>query len=212
MCLISVGIDLAGSERRNTGFCVMDSDLNCKVSILHTDEEIVENTLSYQPDVVSIDAPLFLPKGRKNLESIGPPHLRVCDKELLKMGIRFFPITLGPMRMLASRGISLRKRFIVSGLTVIESYPGAVQDILGMPRKQRGKNLLRNALLNYGLKGDVSRDCIDGDELDAITSALVGKLYLENDYIAIGDPDEGYMILPKVTNYFRYKVTGGGRA
>jgi predicted nuclease with RNAse H fold len=128
------------------------------------------------------------------------------------MGIRFFPITLGPMRMLASRGISLRKRFIVSGLTVIESYPGAVQDILGMPRKQRGKNLLRNALLNYGLKGDVSRDCIDGDELDAITSALVGKLYLENNYIAIGDPDEGYMILPKVTNYFRYKVTGGGRA
>ena len=39
------------------------------------------------PDVVSIDAPLFLPKGRKSLEQRGPPHLRACDRELLRMKI-----------------------------------------------------------------------------------------------------------------------------
>ncbi len=38
---------------------------------------------------------------------------------------------------------------------------------------------------------------MNDDELDAVTSALVGKMYLEGDYLAIGDPEEVLMILPK---------------
>ena len=34
-------------------------------------------------------------------------------------------------------------------------------------------------------------------ELDAVTCAIVGKLYLEGEFIAIGDPSEMLMILPK---------------
>jgi predicted nuclease with RNAse H fold len=80
---------------------------------------------------------------------------------------------------------------------VIESYPGAVQDMLGMPRKQKGLEKLRQALIRYGIKGDFEKKTVSDHELDAITSALVGLLYLEGNYVAIGDPEEALMILPK---------------
>ncbi len=193
-----VGIDLAGSERRDTGFCSMDGLLKCRIAILHTDWEILEQTIAANPEVVSIDAPLFLPKGRKSLDEKGPPHFRECDKELLRMHIRFFPISLGPMRMLTKRGMTLREELERSGLKVIESFPGAIQDMLGMPRKQRGLPLLQSALAAYGVKIQNGGRQATGDELDAVTSALVGVLYLRNDYTAIGDPDEGLMILPRL--------------
>jgi predicted nuclease with RNAse H fold len=196
-----VGLDLAGSETRRTGFCSMDQSLSCRTKVLYTDEEVVRETMSESPDVVSIDAPLFLPKGRESLDVRGPPHLRACDRELLRMKIRFFPISVGPMRMLTKRGMSLRGVFEGSGLRVIESFPGAIQDILGMPRKQEGLERLRAAIIRYGASGEVDRSDLTGDELDAITCALVGKLLLEGDYLAIGDPEEGLMILPKRTSH-----------
>jgi len=193
---------LAGSERRDTGFCVMSAGLKCETSVLHTDQEVVSATLSGKPDVVSIDAPLFLPKGRASLEQRGPPHFRECDLELRRMHIRFFPISLGPMRMLTARGIRLRGVFEERGLVVIESFPGAIQDLLGMPRKQAGLSKLRAALIGYGVDLGPRKD-YTGDELDAVTSALVGLLYLKNDYRAIGDPSEGLMILPKKVPSYR---------
>ena len=179
----------------------MDQGLSCRTKVLYTDEEVIRETLSQEPDVVSIDSPLFLPKGRESLEVKGPPHFRACDRELLRMKIRFFPISLGPMRKLTKRGMSLRSVFEGSGLRVIESFPGAIQDMLGMPRKQEGLEKLRMALIRYGAGGEVDRNDLTGDELDAITCALVGKMLLEGDYLAIGDPEEGLMILPKRTSH-----------
>ncbi len=193
---VVIGLDLAGSERRNTGFCVMDAKMRCSTSVLHTDAEVVSKTLEAHPQVVSIDAPLFLPRGRVSLEKRGPPHFRECDKELLRMKIRFFPISLGPMRMLTARGMKLRGVFEKEGLEVIESFPGAIQDILGMPRKQAGVGLLEAALRRYGVAMPRTEAEYSGDELDAITSALVGLMYLKGSYRAIGDPEEGLMILP----------------
>lgn len=138
-----VGLDLAGSPRRDTGYCVMDDRLCCRAAVLHGDEEILSKTLASKPAVVSIDAPLFLPLGRKSLEQRGPPHLRECDKELLRMRIRFFPLSLGPMRMLTARGMKLRSELEKAGLEVTESYPGAVQDLLGT--RERGAGSTRSA-------------------------------------------------------------------
>ncbi len=191
-----VGIDLAGSERRDTGFCVMDSQMRCRTAVLHADQEILSQTLAAKPKVVSIDAPLFLPKGRESLEKRGPPHFRECDKELLRMHIRFFPISLGPMRMLTARGMKLRASLERRGLEVIESFPGAIQDILGMPRKQDGLPNLAKALRTHGIDLGKHDGGLNGDELDAVTSALVGLLYTRGEYRAIGDPAEGLMILP----------------
>ena len=35
------------------------------------------------------------------------------------------------------------------------------------------------------------------DEVDAITSALVGLFYLADEYIALGTPAEDYLIVPR---------------
>ncbi len=175
----------------------MKDDLVCRTTVLHADDEIIRAVTSAMPNIVSIDAPLFLPRGRPSLDVRGPPHFRECDKELLRMKIKFFPISLGPMRKLTARGMRLRAIFEERGLRVIESFPGAIQDLLGMPRKQRGLEKLREALIEYGIRGEVSKEEITDDELDAITSAIVGKLYLDGNYRAIGDPDEGLMILPQ---------------
>jgi hypothetical protein len=191
-----VGIDLAGSEKRDTGFCVLDAQMGCSTAVIHTDAEILRETLATRPDVVSIDAPLFLPRGRVSLEVKGPPHFRECDRELLRMHIKFFPISLGPMRMLTARGMKLRASFEVRGLEVIESFPGAIQDILGIPRKQAGLQALESGLVREGVRWKEPEASRTGDELDAVTSALVGLMYVRNEYRAIGDPDEGLMILP----------------
>jgi uncharacterized protein len=195
---VVVGLDLAGSERRNTGYCLMDKNMRCRTGVLHSDDEIIGETIAAEPSVVSIDAPLFLPKGRKSIEDRGPPHFRECDKELLRMHIRFFPISLGPMRMLTTRGMKLRAALEGQGLEVIESFPGAIQDILHMPRKQAGLPLLARALTHYGVALGRPEEELNGDELDAVTSALVGLLYKRGKYRAIGDPAEGLMILPAV--------------
>jgi predicted nuclease with RNAse H fold len=190
-----VGIDLAGVETKKTGFCILDKKLNAKTCILYTDEEITKKVEDVKPKIVAIDAPLALPKGRKSLKEKSNIHLRECDKKLLEMGIKFFPITLGPMRKLTERGIKLRKIFEKKGFKVIETYPGAAQDILKIPRKQKGVKKLKKGLEKLGIKK--LNDKMNGDELDAVTCALVGKMYLENNYLAIGDPKEILMILPK---------------
>ncbi|MEM5874432.1 MAG: DUF429 domain-containing protein [Candidatus Aenigmatarchaeota archaeon] len=185
--MIVVGIDLAASEKRPTGFCILKNN-KAKTFLLFLDNEIVSQTIKVKPDIIAIDAPLALPKKGKSL--------RECDKELLKLGIKFFPINLKSMKELTKRGIRLRKIFERNGLKVIETYPGAAQDILKIPRKKKGIEKLRKALIKIGIKGIKNK--ISEHELDAITSAYVGKLYLENRHTALGDPKEILMILPKV--------------
>lgn len=192
----AVGIDLAGVESRPTGLCRMDGKLLASTCLLYTDDETIRKTVEYRPDVVAIDAPLALPRGRESLKEISNIHLRECGRELIRMGIKFFPLTLGPMRRLTERGIRLRADLERKGLTVIETYPGATQDILHIPRKGKGTDGLIKGLQMVGVKG--LENGMNGDELDAVTCALVGIMYLRIEYSAIGDPNEMLMILPQL--------------
>lgn len=204
-----VGLDLAGSPRRTTGFCALDTRRVARIAPLHDDDEIVAATFDARPSVVSIDAPLSLPEGRRTIEDRSGPHLRAADRELLRLGIRFFPITLGPMRMLTSRGLRLRRRFEAEGLPTIESYPGAAQDLLGIPRKQAGEARLRRGLWRLGIRGDLARRNLTHDELDGVTCAWVGRLFRSGDFLAIGRPSEGLMILPsRAACAARYRARG----
>jgi predicted nuclease with RNAse H fold len=191
-----IGIDLAGTENRPTGFCIMDDKMNIKTKIIYKDREIVRNILEENPKIIAIDAPLSLPKGRKSLEQKSNIHLRECDRELLRNKIKFFPITLGPMRELTKRGIKLKKILNKKGFEVIEVYPGGAQDLLKIPRKSKGIEELRKGLEMLGIKG-LSKNMTD-HELDAVTSAYIAKLYLEKKYIAYGNNDEGVIIMPKL--------------
>jgi predicted nuclease with RNAse H fold len=188
----SVGVDLAGVEARNTGVACLNFDLHLTHAIVHTDEEIVDFVLTHHPLVVVVDAPLSLPRGRLSLEEKSNIHLRECDRVLLRRGIRFFPVTLGPMRKLTARGIRLAARLRDFGVKVFEGYPGGAQDIMGIPRKNKGVDALAAGLRGLGL----AVDGLTHDELDAVTCAYVGLLYLKGGAELIGDRDEGEMLLP----------------
>ena len=48
-----------------------------------------------------------------------------------------------------------------------------------------------------GIAGPYLTDRVTHDEVDAITSALVGLFYLADDYIALGTAAEDYLIVPR---------------
>jgi len=188
-----LGIDLAGSEKRKTGICILNENLEAKCFCLFKDREILDLIEKEKPNLIAIDAPLSLPRGRKSLKKKSKIHFRECDKELWKLGIKFFPITLGPMRKLTERGIKLRK-ILEKKYKVIEVYPGATQDILKIPRKQKGIEKLKKGLEKLGIK--FFKKNLNGDELDAVTCAFTGFLYLKGKFLALGNKKEGQIILP----------------
>lgn len=190
-----VGVDLAGSPKRNTGMCTLKGKTVTSWTTLFSDPEILGFIDDAQPDVVAIDAPLNLPPGRKTIEDRNGEHFRVCDRELLKRGIRFFPITLGPMRSLTLRGIALKKKLRRKGYEVIEIYPGAAQDVWNVPRKQEGLNKLLRGLERLGVKGLEKK--MNGDELDAVTGALVGRLFVRGEAEVLGNFRHGAIVIPK---------------
>lgn len=167
-----------------------------RARVLHSDEEILSEVEAESPALVLIDAPLSLPRGRATIEDRTGPHFRECDRELRRLGIRFFPLTLGPMRMLTVRGMRLAEELRGRGYRVEEGYPGGAQDLLGIPRKHAGTERLQRALKRFGLGGDLRRRPLSHDELDAVTLAWVGRLLLEGGAQLIGDPSEGTMVLP----------------
>jgi hypothetical protein len=190
-----VGLDLAGSPKRNTGICLLKGITVASCATVYSDDEILAFIEAARPELVAIDAPLSLPPGRKTIEDQTGEHFRHCDRELLKRGIRFFPITLGPMRSLTTRGIRLKKRLIRRGYEVIEIYPGAAQDLWKIARKQEGLPKLRRGLEKLGLTG-LTRT-MNGDELDAVTGAMVGRLYLKGSAEVLGNFREGAIVIPK---------------
>ncbi len=169
-----VGLDLAGSPKRDTGACVMAGPRRLRAAVLHSDREILEFVRSARPALVVIDAPLSLPRGRRSIEDRSGPHLRECDRELLRRRVPFFPLTLGPMRMLTVRGMVLAQELSSLGIPVLEGYPGGAQDLLGWPRKKAGVKVLQRRIRRAGLGGDLDRRPLTHDELDAVTIAFVG--------------------------------------
>lgn len=192
--MLIVGLDLAGVESRPTGYCQLTEENKAETSLLFSDQEILRQIRQVHPDVVAIDAPLSLPPGRKTLEERSNVHLRECDRELLRRGIKFFPVTLGPMRQLTKRGINLKCVLNAENYAVIEAYPGGAQDVLGIPRKQKGLDKLKTGLERLGING--LKDSISDHELDAATCAYVGKLFLEGKAVTYGSANDG-IVMPK---------------
>ena len=188
-----IGLDLAGVESRPTGLCILKR-MKVETCLVYGDEEILKRAEEIEPKLVAIDAPLSLPSGRKSIDQRTNVHLRECDKELLRRGIKFFPVTLGPMRKLTSRGINLKRALESRHFRVVEVYPGGAQDILGVPRKQQGLEKMRAGLEKLGIRGLNNR--MSDHELDAVTCALVGKLMLDGKTVAYGTPEQT-IVMPK---------------
>jgi uncharacterized protein YprB with RNaseH-like and TPR domain/predicted nuclease with RNAse H fold len=208
---ISVGIDLSGSERRKSGFCILE-ERKAYLEAVNTDDELISKTMRVCPAVISIDSPLSLPKGRcctdDSCDCRKYGITRECERILKKRGINVYPCLIKSMQKLTERGIKLAKLFEEYGCEVIESYPGAAQDILGIPRKRVNLKELETDLRNMGVQVTSERETITHDELDALTSALVGYFYLAGNYEAIGNIDEEYLIIPA---FIGEEKTEGGK-
>lgn len=197
-----VGIDLTGSEKKKCGWATLtNGDVTTRT--IFTDQELIDITIRQMPAVISIDAPLSLPAGRISVYDTDPGRqefgiLRECERAMLKRGIRSYPCLIQSMQKLTERGIQLANEFRKRGFTVIESYPGGAQDILGIPRKGKSIPLLVKGLQAFGLNGSFDQVGVSHDELDAITSAIVGCFYIANRYEALGNEREGYLILPRL--------------
>lgn len=202
-----VGIDLTGSESRPTGWALLDGAVTFTETI-STDADIIDKSVAANPDMISIDSPLCLPYGRNTVFDDDPARdefgiMRQCERELKRRGINVYPSLLPSMQKLTARGIRLAKKFRQIGIPVIESYPGAAQDIMRIPRKGAGEHWLKQGLGDFGVSGEYLNTKITHDELDAITSALVGTFHLAGLSEQLGTDNEPPLIIPdlKVTKH-----------
>jgi uncharacterized protein YprB with RNaseH-like and TPR domain/predicted nuclease with RNAse H fold/dephospho-CoA kinase len=199
-----IGLDITGSEKRASGWCLLKGKIAHTKTLL-TDTEIIEATLSAKPNLISIDSPLSLPQGRLTVEDSDPGRsvygiTRACERLLKKRGVNVYPALIQSMQSLTARGIRLAEYFRSQGIPVIESYPGAAQDIMRIPRKQAGLEFLKNGLTEFGIEGEFKHTSVSHDELDAITSAIVGHFYWAGTFEGLGNNEEDYLIIPEIKN------------
>lgn len=210
---IVIGIDLTGNELKPSGWAVLSG--NCAITKpICTDDELIQESLKYNPKIISIDSPLSYPEGRDcsdpNCDCNKYGITRYCERLLSSFGIGVYPCLIPSMVKLTNRGIALARKFRDLGVEVIESYPGVAQDILSIRRKQNGLEHLKNSYKNFGIKGDyLTAQKISHDELDAISSALVGLFYLNNQYVALGNDKENFLIVPSVAPAPKTRVVIG---
>ncbi len=147
---IVVGIDLTGNENKKTALAVLSGNV-VETESLRTDSEILDFIKKTRPTIVSIDSPLGLPGGGSEIDPEAG-IVRVAERDLASVGISAYPALINSMEKLTLRGIKLCREISVLDChpKVIESYPGAAQDILSIPRKQRGLNLLRAGAQTVG--------------------------------------------------------------
>ena len=197
-----VGIDLSGSERRATGWCLLEGS-RAFTRVFRTDEEMIEEIRAVKPNLVSIDSPLSLPQGRRSVTDDDPGRrkygiTRECERTLRARGIHVYPCLIPSMQMLTRRGIDLSRHIRSMGVPVIESYPGAAQDIMNIPRKRAGLDRLKEGLRLFGIQGEFLSTAVTHDEVDAVTSAVVGLFFWQGRYEALGNEVEDFLIIPEL--------------
>jgi len=194
-----VGLDLTGSAKRPTGLCLMNGRV-AETELVSEDQQIVQRVLDCAPDLVSIDSPLCIPVGRTRVTDDDPMRhlgiMRESERILKRRGINVYPCLLPSMQRLTERGIRLAAEIRAHDIPVIECYPGAAQDIMGIPRKGAGTEWLTLGMKEFGVSGRFATVEPSHDELDAITCSLVGFFHLAGKTEALGGEGEEPMMVP----------------
>ena len=192
-----LGIDLAGSEKRPTGIAYFE-DNRILTKVVYNDEEILKIAKNFSK--IFIDAPLSLPKGRGSLEVNNGIHFRECDIKLRELKIKFFPLTLGPMRKLTKRAIKLKALLKEQNKKVFEVFPGGFYDIMKLSRKNKEEIIKFYKDLGFELE---DKEFIQ-DELDAIACLLTGLMHEKEESLILEGID-GSIILPRIENNLKLK-------
>ena len=182
---VIIGIDLAGKPENPTGWATWENK-TVKTTLLYMDNQILEAITQNKPEIIAVDAPFSLPKSG---------ILRKADREMVKHGYRVFPPRLPAMKILTMRAIKLNRLIAEKGFKTIEVHPTSTCKALSIPPKDWGK--AQTALTQIGLEGDLKVRTLTPHEIDAVIAVLTAYLYMRNQTEALGDEEEGYIIIPK---------------
>jgi hypothetical protein len=190
-----VGVDLSGDPCNPTGWAMLHDGI-FKVKTLYEDSEILFETVSAQPTLVAIDAPLTLPqKG----------FMRLADQEMRRRGYQVFPPSFKGMKMLTERAKRLVKKLEETKITVIEVHPLSTRRALRM--SLRNWKRIQEEFLKMGFSGDPQQTQLTPHEIDAMTAALTANLHLQGITESLGDADEGFKIIPVRKPWWKIRLS-----
>lgn len=177
------GLDLSGSEKKPSGWCLIDGR-RVTTKLLYSDDEILNEVTNARPVIIAIDAPLTMPK---------EGGFRHVDKELMKLKGKPLPPLMPGMRSLTMRAIGLITRIneLSLNIKILETHPQTAASRLNVSRSS--KQVLE-ALKAYGLK-PFERN-VSKHEVDAMLAALTAWLYLIGKVEEV-KADNGIIVLPK---------------
>jgi predicted nuclease with RNAse H fold len=190
----TIGIDLAGKPENPSGYAVLEGK-KIETSLQYTDKQILRNIVQNRPVLIAIDAPFNLPK--KGI-------LRKADEEMIKNGYRVFPPNFPAMKTLTLRAIELNKLIAERGFKTLEVHPTSTRKALSIPLKDWRK--IQTVLTQIGLEGALGERTLAPHEIDAVVAAFTAHLYIKGETEAIGDEEEGYIIVPKRQDWRRLQI------
>lgn len=191
---IIVGIDLAGKATNPTGWAMLRNK-TISTCHLHHDEEILKRSINCDPKIIAVDAPLSMPK---------KAIMRKADKEMHKRGYPVFPPRFPAMEKLTLRAIRIVRELTRRRFKVIEVHPTSTRKALKMPTKDWKK--IQTIFLRIGLEGDLKTRVLTPHEIDAVTAALTGHLYIQGKTELIGDKKEGYIVVPSESDWRKLQL------
>ncbi len=108
------------------------------------------------------------------------------------------------MEKLTLRAIRIVKELRRRRFKVIEVHPTSTRKTLKMPTKDWKK--IQAIFLRIGLEGDLKTRVLTPHEIDAVTAALTGHLYIQGKTELIGDKKEGYIIVPSESDWRKLQL------
>jgi predicted nuclease with RNAse H fold len=192
---IIISIDLAGKATNPTGWAMLRNKTISTCHLLHPDKEILDNSINCNPKIIAVDAPLNMLK---------KAFMRKADKERQKRGYHVFPPRFPAMEKLTLRAIRIAKELTKRQLKVIEVHPTSTRIALKIPTKDWGK--IHTIFLRIGLEGNLKTRLLTPHEIDAVTAALTGHLYIQGKTELIGDRKEGSIIVPSESDWRKLQL------
>lgn len=186
------GIDFGSKMAGTTVICYCQNDhiyFTQSRKNENADEKILQFVKDKSPTLIMIDAPLSLPYVySQKIHETADFFYRQCDRELKAMS----PMFLGG---LTARAMKLNHCVTRSGILMMETYPAAQARKLGF-KEYKTQNCHTLALMisqKYSLK--LNEQLSNFHQLDAFMAFVGGIHYLQNQYEAFGNKEEGLIIV-----------------
>lgn len=187
-----LGIDYGSKLAGTTAICY---ERDAKLFVIQSQKKqdadlfIKKTVKELKPTQIFIDAPLSLPAayfGR------GDDYFyRACDRELKAMS----PMFLGG---LTARAMKLTDSLRKQGLDCYESYPAAlVREYEELASNYNKKSKVNTQILKilYAIIGMKIETLVSYHQIDAVLCWFIGKRYLSGEARAVGEKDEGQIVI-----------------